>query len=336
MRVDGKGPGGVTTQADFDDHATPGDIRACFRLLLGRDPNPEEWPGHSARAGERLALVVASYLDSLEFARRRLMSSSGAAAPQMTEAHGFKILADPEDLAVGRAVLAGSYEPEVAAAFRTLLRPGMGVIDIGANIGFFTMLAASIVGSSGSVLALEPNPRNARLAEASRQLNGYAQVTVMQAAAGRVAGMLTINTSFSNGTTSAIDPDALLAAETVACLPVDAIAWDGPRIHLIKIDVEGAEYNALLGCRALIRRDRPALIMEFGPGQLPGISGITGEALLQWIIAQGYGLAVIEPSGPPTEAGGDWHAVMRAYTARGTDHIDLIAMPLARTRPYRQ
>ena len=59
--------GGMPWDAPFDPVATVDDIRACFRLLLGRNPNPEEWRGHSSRAGEPLDGVVASYAGSLEF-----------------------------------------------------------------------------------------------------------------------------------------------------------------------------------------------------------------------------------------------------------------------------
>lgn len=318
----------------FDPTATQADILACFRLILGRDPNPEERQGHLQRAGEPLAAVVSSYVNSLEFARRRLQDpTANAAPPQIAEHEGVRLYADPNDLAVGKAVLAGTYEPEVAAVFRATLRPGMRALDIGANIGVFTMLAASLVGPAGHVLAMEPNPRNARLAEASRRLNGFEHVTVLQAAAGRAPGLLALNTSFSNGTTSTPDTDALPAAETVACLPIDALALPGPRVHLVKIDVEGAEYNALLGAERLIRRDHPLIVFEFGPGQLPGISGVSGETLLQWLTARGYTLEVIQHDAPPTPHGQDCTAVLAAYQARNVDHIDVIARPPHPWRP---
>ena len=317
----------------YDPAATEADILACFRLLLGRNPNPEEWPGHSARAGEPLPAVVASYVNSLEYARRRLQEPPGA-APAIAELAGFRIFADPEDLAVGKSVLSGQYEPEVMAAFRDVLRPGMGVIDVGANIGVFSMLAASLVGPAGWVLGVEPNRRNARMAEASRRLNGFGHLTILQAAAARGPGLLAMNTSFSNGTTSSVDDCAVLEAETVGCVPIDAVSPRGRRVNLVKLDIEGAEYNALLGCRGLLRRYRPVLVLEFGPGQLPGVSGVTGEELLQWVVAQGYGLEVIELAGPPRPHGSNWSAVMQAYEARGRDHIDIIARPRSRWRGF--
>ena len=318
----------ATALGEGEAHATETDIRACFRLLLGRAPNPEEWPGHSSRVGEPLGAIVSSYVNSLEFHRRRLQDPNVGEAPEVAHLDGYRLLARPDDLAVGRHVLDGVYEPEVIAVFSALLRPGMNVIDIGANIGVFAMLAASRVGPDGSVLAVEPNPRNARMIEASRRLNGFTNVTVLQAAAGRETGMLGINTSFSNGTTAAIEDGLELSAESVACVALDRMVDRTRPIGLMKIDVEGAEFNALLGCAGLIRRDRPAIIFEFSPGALPSISGVDGPGLLRWLVAEGYGFDVIHRDAVPTPVGQDWAAVMRAYETRGQDHIDVLAQPL--------
>ena len=309
--------------------ATRADIEACFRLLLGRAPNPEERSGHFAQAGHDLSSVVAGYLNSLEFARRGLLATTEA-APAIAELEGYRLYARADDAAVGRHVLAGEYEPEVVAVFRRKLAPAMAVIDIGANIGYFTMLAASLVGAAGFVLAIEPNPANARLLEASRRANGFEQVEVAQVAAGRRTGLLALNATHSNGTTS--DPAAelgqLLRAQTVPCLTVDGLAGSGRRFALIKVDVEGAEYNALLGAQALIARDRPAIISEFSPNLMPGISGVEGPDYLRWLHARGYAISVIEPGGGLEPAGQDVDAVMQAYARRGTDHIDLLAEPV--------
>lgn len=317
-RVESRGPA-----------ATREDIAACFRLLLGREPNPEEGAGHMAQAGQPLAGVVAGYLNSLEYARRGLMQAE-LGAPSLAQRDRFALYAREADEAVGRHVLHGAYEPEVDAAFRAALRPGMGVIDLGANIGYFTMLAASLVGPGGFVLAVEPNPDNASLLEASRRHNGFEQVRVAQLAAGRKIGLLALNTSHSNGTTSEAGGDAaaLLRARTVACVPVCMLLDKERRIDLIKVDVEGAEYNALLGAESLLRRDRPVIISEFSPDLMPGISGIDGPGYLGWLYGLGYGIAVLHPDRGPEHTGQDAGAVMAAYARRGTDHIDLLAKPL--------
>ena len=314
--------------------ATELDIRMCFRLLLGRKPNPEEWPGHSAQAGQDLARVVSGYLNSLEFTRRRLTTTPESALPELAEYDGFRIYAQRSDIAIGRAVLSGSYEPEVEAVFRDVLRPGMAAVDIGANIGFFSMLAASLVGKAGAVLAVEPNPDNARLLEASRRLNGFDQVTTAAVAAGRAMGLLLLHTTHSNGTTSepGADPADLFAARAVPAVPIDALVAGGwpaeRRVGLIKVDVEGAEYPALLGASGVIGRDRPRIVSEFSPGAMPGISGIDGPEYLRWLFGQGYQVAVLQPGGAPLEAGQDVQTVMDAFQRRGHDHVDLLATPV--------
>ncbi len=310
------------------DRATEDDIRACFRLILGREPNPEECAGHFMQAGQPLPGVVAGYLNSLEFARRALLRPLTDDV-QIAERPAFRLYAARNDALIGRHVLDGSYEPEIEAVFRSVLRPGMTVIDIGANIGFFSMLSASIVGAAGHVLAVEPNPANARMIEASRRLNGFGQIVTAQVAAGRRTGLLVLNTSHSNGTTSAPldDPSALLQAQTVACVALDALIDPGRRVDLIKVDAEGAEYNALLGAAAVLARDRPIIITEFSPGMLRDISAIDGPGYLAWLSGLGYALSVIQPDGSPTAAGQDSAAIMAAYVRRGTDHIDLLAVP---------
>ena len=313
----------------FHEIATEADIMACFRLILGRMPNPEEWRGHSSRAGEPLDQVVSSYVTSLEFQRRGFLNHDAAEEIVATDVQGFLIYSRLDDAAVGKPVRGDNYERDVTSLFRSRLQPGMSVVDIGANIGYFTMLAASLVGPQGHVLAVEPNPRNVRLLEASRRANHFDHVTIAQSAAGRETGILILHTSFSNGTTSA-PPDELgqlLSSESVSCLRLDPLLDAWATVDLIKVDVEGAEYNALLGAEATIRRCRPFIISEFSPGMMPGISHIDGEEYLRWLLALGYDLGVVEPDGSLTETGTDIDAVMRIYQSRMTDHIDIAAQP---------
>jgi FkbM family methyltransferase len=123
------------------------------------------------------------------------------------------------------AIYTGDFEPEVQAIFRRFLKPGMSVLDVGANAGPHTLHAASIVGANGYVLAVEPNPKNVRLLEASRRINGFEWVNVVQVAAGRNIGILILNATDSNGTTSEV-PEALerlMHSETVTSLPLDIL-----------------------------------------------------------------------------------------------------------------
>jgi FkbM family methyltransferase len=241
----------------------------------------------------------------------------------LVEFGGFRIYASTRDGAVGRHVVAGQYEPHVMAVLRQHLRPGMSMLDIGANIGVFALMAAMIVGPSGSVLAVEPNPANARLLEASRLANGFAHLTVLQAAAYRETGILVLNTFDSNGTTSAPHPDRLLSAQTVGAVRLDDIVGATGQIDFMKIDVEGAEFNALCGAEATMRRCRPIIASEFSPGQM---SGTDGPGYLGWLMKLGYQIGVIHPDGAPPSVGLSIEQIMGAYTVANVDHIDLICL----------
>jgi FkbM family methyltransferase len=311
-----------------DVRATPDDIFYCFRLLLGRSPNREEWQGHVGHAGGDLDAVIRSYMSSLEFSRRSsaLLAHRLNDRISLTELGGFSIYVQEDDAAVGQLVKRDAYEPHVTAVFRDRLRPGMHVLDVGANIGYFTMLSASIVGSSGSVTAIEPNPECAKLLEASRRANSFDNVVVLQVAAGRELGLLVLNTSYSNAMTSRApdDPAALIAAMTVPSFRIDDLIPPAKNIALVKIDVEGAEYNALLGARDMITRCHPAIISEFSPDMMPGISFVDGRGYLRFLLDFGYQISVIEHDGSLAACGGDAEKVMDAYAKSGVDHIDIL------------
>ena len=306
--------------------ATAEDIYYCFRLLLGRNPSAAEWPGHSGLAGNDLRSVVCSYLDSREFANRGLIARDKGSDLTLTQAPGFVIYTAADDLAVGKHVAAGVYEPDLAALFRSRLRPGMGVVDLGANIGFFTMLAASLVGADGTVLAVEPNLANVRMIEASRRANGFGHVSIAACGAGATTGILALNTAFSNGMTCPVGDalDDIMAAQIVPCLKLPALWPTDRRLDFIKIDVEGAEYAALTAARDLIAHWRPLIASEFSPGLLQVNSGVSGEQYLEFLTDLGYRLSVVG-SNAPAEA--TIAEVMQAYERCGGDHVDILLVP---------
>jgi FkbM family methyltransferase len=310
--------------------ATPEDIFYCFRLLLGRCPNPEEWPGHSTRAGEDVANVVSSFVTSREFAARGFLTRTYRNKVELVHFPGFSVFASIDDLAVGNDLVVGRpYEPRIAAVLGRHVKPGMAVVDIGANIGYLTMLLASLVTPSGLVVAVEPNPENIKLLEASRRVNRFDQVLVMQTAAGRQTGVLALNVSFSNGMTGDLpgDLDAIFASHPVPCFALDIILPKNRPIDLVKIDTEGAELNALVGMSETLRRDRPVIVSEFSPGMLPGISHCSGPDYLRFLIAKGYRIGVIEPDGSESIFGDDVEGVMGAYSRSGVELIDIVATP---------
>ena len=309
-------------------HTTPEDVFFSFRLLLGRPPNREEWEGHLGQASSDLDAVVRSYMNSLEFSRRAetLMSHQLNDHVSLVSSKGFSIYVQDDDTAVGQHVKRNAYEPHVTAVFRDRLRPGMHVLDIGANIGYYTMLSASLVRSSGSVTAIEPNPNSVRLLEASRRANSFDNVAVLQVAAGREVGLLVMHGSYGNVMTSAApaEANALINSTTVPSFKVDDLIPRDKNIDFLKIDVEGAEYNALLGASELIKRCHPTIVSEFSPTTMPGISGVDGRGYLRFLLDFGYTIAVIEEGGALRECGTEPEKVMAAFTSSGVDHIDLL------------
>lgn len=314
--------------APYGQTATAEDIFYCFRLILGRAPNREEWRGHMSQVGSDLTSVLRNYFNSLEFSRRfsKLVERKFDDNITLTNVHGFALYAQVADLDVGRWVTQGDYEPHVTAIFKDRLKDGMHVLDVGANIGYFTMLAASLVKSAGSVMAIEPNADNVKLLEASRRANAFNQVTVVQAAAGREIGLLELHTTHSNGTTDRLSEDlgSLIRSTTVPCLKIDDLVPRDRHIGFIKIDVEAAEYNALLGASALIKRCHPTIVSEFSPGMMPRVSGVDGPTYLQFLLDFGYHISVVETNGSLTACGHDINKVMNAYVESGIDHIDIL------------
>ncbi len=297
---------------DFDQAASKEDIYYCFRLILGRNPNPEEWPGHSAFAGQNLQDVVASYVTSAEFANRGMLDKSYLARVEALDLPRFKIFVALDDLGVSRTIKEGGiFEPYVTTVLERYVRPGVTAVDIGANIGYLTMYLASLVGTHGRVIAVEPNEENVALIEASRQLNKFEHVVVLQCAAGKNTGLLVLNLSHCNGTTSPlpVEPAAILGSKTVPCFSLDTILANEERIDLVKIDVEGAEIEALTGMRNLLNRDHPVIVSEFAPGSLRGDTENPAFEYLGILHSLGYQVSVIERDGSETDCGTDPYKV---------------------------
>jgi FkbM family methyltransferase len=307
-------------QIAFDAKASESDILNCFRLILGRYPSRSEWLGHMVHVGEPLSSVVALYVDSVEY--QTLRNSGGDA--HSVDLNGYTLFASPEDLAVGAYILSHrEYEQEVSSVFRSRIRPGMRVLDIGANIGYYTFLAAWLTGNSGKVWAIEPNRKNVAFLLATRARNGFDNVEIIQAAASDRWEVLSLSTDSSNG--AAHRGSGSLPAEfsnPVMALPLAACLPSTERIDVIKIDVEGAEGRALRGMSELIDRYQPVIFSEFTPSTLPSMSGMSPREYLQLFTSRNYSLAVLEPSGPRTMT---IDALLEHATAVARDsHLDLL------------
>jgi FkbM family methyltransferase len=178
---------------------------------------------------------------------------------------------------------------------RRALRPGDVAIDVGAHIGFFTMLMASAVGPEGRVYAFEPLDANADLVERSIAENGFGgRVRLQRAAAGGAEGTATltfpVETLNSGGAYLLRGGTAPLAGNLTKDVPLVAIDRLDIRrpVRLIKMDVEGAEPQVVRGAERVLREDRPIILSEVHPIQLARASGVTAAQFLAQVEALGY------------------------------------------------
>ena len=156
-------------------------------------------------------------------------------------------------------VLGGSYEAEEARMFERLVGPGDTVLDLGAHIGFYTLLASHRVGAVGRVFAFEPSPVNAWYLRQHARLNRCANVEVHEAAVSDRTGSTAFLSGRGSGT-GRIGGHGGLRVRTVRL--DDFVAEQRLRPAIVKIDVEGAEGLVLEGARELLRTARPTLFLS--------------------------------------------------------------------------
>ena len=191
-------------------------------------------------------------------------------------------------------IRSGMFEPETVRAFAALLSPGMTVMDIGANVGQFTLVAAGRVGPNGRVHAFEPTPELATHILSNLELNGLENVTVNEIAVSEVAGraMLHFAEPGDPGENSIVNLVPGSQALEVSTITLDGyVASRGiGRVDVIKMDIEGAEMPALRGARDLLSGDdSPVLVLECHPKTL-AFTGQSPDDMLRLLDSYGYSL----------------------------------------------
>jgi len=156
-------------------------------------------------------------------------------------------------------ILTGSQEPEHTRIFLEKVRVGGTVIDVGAHLGYYTMISAALVGPSGSVYAFEPDPRNRHYLDRHLSINRFHNVHVEEAAVADQQGTARFRRGTGSGT-GHLNEGGQLRVRTLA---LDAFLLEhGARPTFIKIDAEGAEHLVLMGARRILREDRPVLVIS--------------------------------------------------------------------------
>lgn len=316
---------------EFVEVATPDDIYYCYRLLLGRLPDRDGWKTYEGvvRGGVSVHTLSADFLGSSEFRRRALVRDDASANPVLVDLGAFRMYVIPDDF-VGRAILRdGSYEPHVRAALYSHLSTGGVLVDLGAHFGYFSLMAAKLVGPSGRVISFEPSPIACSLLLRSAQLNGFPNIEVHPFAVAETRGTLHLEGRGSHA--SLVDSVAwsgnLSAATVTVAVTLDEALRDVPRVDVIKMDIEGAEFRALQGGRQTIARHRPVIISEVSPAALQNVSKVSGEKYLRALIDAGYELSIINLADGPLACGADVDRVLHVLSRHPATHLDIVAHP---------
>ena len=208
-------------------------------------------------------------------------------------AMGLVLQVDPASNFGSQLIGAGTYEPEMTDAVLSLLRPGDVFLDVGANEGWFSVLAARAVGKSGRVLAVEPQERLWPVLIRNFLLNDLANAELIPygIAAQRGVTSLALYPSINTGATSLISEPRrrFFRAQQVPTKSLDELADDhrAPTIRLAKIDVEGYELEVLRGAPKLLARGIDYFLVELHPAQLRR-RGQSVEMVNAVLLAAGY------------------------------------------------
>ncbi len=189
----------------------------------------------------------------------------------------------------------GHYEHDKQEVVARLVKPGMHVLDIGANAGFYTLAFSRLVGSSGHVWAFEPLAENMHNLSRHVRLNRIGNATLVQIAVADKTEILAFDVAPSNSMGRISDKEG---SYWVPAASIDELISRGliPLPDLIKLDVEGAESRVLAGAHSLLRRHRTVfLIALHGEAQMRGCPRILKEA----------GYEVFKLDGRPVATGED-------------------------------
>ena len=271
---------------------------------------------------------------------RRWTVVNDAELPQRVDCGDHVVYAYPSDAHIGGPLLSGqAHEPHVLAVLDEHLCEGDVVLDVGANIGIFSLLAAARVGPYGRVIAVEPVARNRTLLARAAQANGFGNVEIIAAAASDRAGHVQLRThpATSNSAMPAAAGPRLRAPrgviERVPTLALDDALAALDRLDLLKIDVAGMEPLVLRGLGQTLARLRPLLLSEFHPWAIARAAASSPLDYLRALRRLYPAITILHRDGTrercaePAEVMEAWQRDNEAAGMAGRLHLDLLLVP---------
>jgi FkbM family methyltransferase len=266
---------------------------------------------HLTAAVDDLRAILGPRLDELEIKVRPLIDfDEESYAVRVRD--GYVMLPRSEPLFAVMVVnaMSGGLEPGTRLVLQALIQPGMGVADVGANVGLLTLACAFATGPSGRVYAFEPEAGPRAQLLKTVKLNGLSWVEVSDLAVGGQSGPASFHISPIIGHSSLFplpseEHDAARTVQVEVTRLDDAIPRNA-RLDVVKIDVEGGELDVLRGMSRLLA-DNPdiALVAEFGPSHLQRLGIDPGAWLAAFAQVGLTPYLITEPTGlcrPITQA----------------------------------
>lgn len=282
-----------------------------YRLILGREPESEDVIAEKMKC-KNLSDFSGQLIYSDEF-----ISTQPSFMPPLNkwvladQENGFRIWVNLADTAISWPILRNQFEPGELSFLRRHVKAGDTVIDIGANIGFYSLMFSKIVGSAGKVIGFEPMPFLFERAEMSVRENKFDHCTIHNIALASEAG--TAQLIYAPGSPNwggaflsfdgSVLPDH--ASISVPIRPLSDFV-DKLSISLIKIDVEGGEFLVLSTILDVLETAKPIIVSEIHSDQLRRVSGCSTSEYIHLFKKLGYRCFEISKNGNlDTEIFGD-------------------------------
>lgn len=192
-----------------------------------------------------------------------------------------------------RLSINGVYEEFETSVITQLVKPGNRVVDVGAHIGYYTLILADLVGPKGRVYAFEPDPANFKLLSKNVIVNEFDSVTLINQAVTDKVGEVKLFTSQDNlGDHQIYSSDPSRESVNVKSTSLDKYFRNKAKIDLIKVDIQGSEPAALTGMRQLLITNPNIIVLsEFWPWGIKQFGYNPGDYLKTW---QNYGFQILE------------------------------------------
>lgn len=252
-------------------------------------------------------------------ARSLLFGTPGSEDLVLVKIHGQRMYIPVHDSSI-QAYVMRPFEPHTVRLFKSAVRPGATVLDVGAHFGYYSLIAAQRAGLAGRIVAFEPDPGNFRMIKRNMELVPFQTITPILKAISNTSGVVPFQLAENSDCNSFYEHPLFPKRGTiqVECATADEF-FAGGVVDVIKLDVEGHECKALDGMRGLIKNSKKIIaFVEINPECLRN-AGTSGTALISKIEDLGFSARLID------EGDAELRQIDRTYLAQVSKRPDWYA-----------